>query len=167
MVCGMYVDLNQIRAGEAPTPEASTHCSVSFRIRTEAESRAGMPGDCPADHWLAPLTLAADQLAETPSPSGCRASDQGLLPVSLHEYLCLLDWAGRQVCADKRGAIPAEIAPILDRLGIVSEELLETVQEFPRRFPRFAGSVKQFTSRAAQAGRRWLHGVRHAARVFR
>ena len=27
LVCGIYVDLNQIRAGEASTPEASTHTS--------------------------------------------------------------------------------------------------------------------------------------------
>ncbi len=34
LVCGIYVDLNQIRAGEALTPEESTHTSAYDRIRT-------------------------------------------------------------------------------------------------------------------------------------
>ncbi len=29
----------------------------------------------------------------------------------------LLDWTGRELRRDKRGAIPDELAPILDRLG--------------------------------------------------
>jgi putative transposase len=30
----------------------------------------------------------------------------------------LLDWTGRELHRDKRGAIPENLAPILDRLGI-------------------------------------------------
>ena len=46
--------------------------------------------------------------------------------------------------------------------GFVGDELLETVRQFPLCFRRWAGSVSHFTARAAQVGRRWLHGVRHA-----
>ena len=163
----MYVDLNQIRAGEARTPEESRHCSVGLRIQARMEGRERKPRVRRVDRWLAPLTLERDQLGEMPAKDGFRASDKGLLPMSLDDYLRLLDWAGRAERRGKRGAIPAELSPILERLGVVGEELLETVREFPRRFPRFAGRVEQFTARAAEAGRRWLHGVRHAARVFR
>ena len=166
LVCGLYVDLNQIRAGEARTPEESNHCSVALRIQALAEGRARKPLGRRVDRWLAPLTLEPDQLGEVPSPGGFRASDKGLLSMSLPDYLGLLDWVGREERGNKRGAIPAELAPILDRLGVVGEELVDTVRDFPRRFPRLAGRVKQFTTRAQQTGRRWLHGVRHAARVF-
>jgi hypothetical protein len=166
LVCGMYVDLNQIRAGEARTPEDSGHCSVSLRIQARAEGRARKPAARRVDRWLAPLTLEPNQLGEVPSQSGFRASDKGLLPISLEDYLRLLDWVGRAQRGDKRGAIPAKLAPILDRLNVAQEELVDTVRDFPRRFPRFAGRAGQFTARAHQAGRRWLHGVRHAARVF-
>jgi len=88
------------------------------------------------------------------------------LSMSLEEYLNLLDWAGREVQGDKRGAIPAHLAPILERLGLTSDEFVETVKDFPRRFRRFAGRAAQFRARAQEVGRRWLHGVRHAARVF-
>jgi hypothetical protein len=114
--------------------------------------------------------------------SGCRqlAANAGMItlpgmgyvrlvtfvPISLEDYLQLLDWAGREVREGKRGAIPEELAPILERLGIESGEVSETVREFPRRFPRFAGRVDQIRARAAEVGRRWLHGVRQAARVF-
>jgi len=167
LVCGMYVDLNPVRAGEVRSPEAASHCSVSFRVRAcldaEDPKKSGVPA---ADGWLAPLTLEKDQLGDMPCASGQRASDKGLLPMSLEEYLKLLDWCGRQIRGDKRGTIPADLAPIVERLGIAPEELLETVREFPRRFRRLAGTVKQFTKRAAAAGRRWFQGVRTAARVF-
>ena len=86
--------------------------------------------------------------------------------MSLDEYLKLLDWCGRQVRGDKVGTIPEDLAPIVERLGIVAEELVDTIREFPQRFRRLAGTVEQFRQRAAQAGRRWLQGVRNAARAF-
>jgi len=110
--------------------------------------------------------LGDEDLGDKPSSSGRRASDKGLLPMSLKDYLRILDWAGRQERANKRGKIPAELAPILERLGIAQEELLDTVQSFPRKFPRFAGRVDQILARAKEVGRRWLQGVRQAARVF-
>jgi hypothetical protein len=128
------------------------------------------PGKCaerPADGWLAPLTIEADQVGDVPSKDGLRASDKGLLPMSLEEYVRLLDWAGGQIRSDQRGAMPADLASIVGRLGIAAEELLETVKEFHRRFRRLAGRVEQLVARAKEVGRRWLHGVRHAARVFR
>ena len=167
MVCGMYVDLNPIRAGEVRTPEEASYSSASFRIRARIDAQAGEGSERPVDRWLAPLTLQSDQLGDVPCTSGFRASDKGLLPMSLDDYLRLLDWTGRQVREDKRGAIPADLAPILERLGIVPEEFVETVTAFSRRFPRLAGPVEQLAARAKEVGRRWLHGVRHAARVFR
>ena len=144
-----------------------SRCSVGLRIAGRAAGGAGKSRQASPDAWLAPLTLAADHLGEMPSKEGVRASDKGLLAMSLDEYLSLVDWAGRQVSGDKGGAIPAELAPILERLGVAEEELVETVREFPRRFPRFVGPVSEFVVRAAEVGRRWLHGVGGAARVFR
>ena len=167
LVCGMYVDLNPIRAGEVWTPEEATYSSACFRIRARSDALEGKDSERPMDRWLAPLTLQPDQLGDVPCTSGFRASDKGLLSMSLDDYLRLLDWTGRQIREDKRGAIPADLAPILERLGIVPEEFVETVTTFSRRFPRLAGPVEQLAARAKEVGRGWLHGVRHAARVFR
>ncbi|HUG68025.1 MAG TPA: hypothetical protein VMM76_09745 [Pirellulaceae bacterium] len=40
--------------------------------------------------------------------------------MDLATYLQLLEWTGRQLRADKRGAIPASLAPIFERLGLDS-----------------------------------------------
>ena len=47
-----------------------------------------------------------------------RASDQGVLPISLTKYLLLVDWTGRQLRPGKRGKIPDELPSILTRLGL-------------------------------------------------
>jgi hypothetical protein len=164
LVCGIYVDLNQIRAGEAATPETSRHCSVWFRIQAQHGGR--MKSLRPVDRWLAPLTLRADHVGDVPSSSGFRASDKGLLDISLSDYLRLLDWSGRQIRSGKRGAIPGDLVPILQRLAIEPDEFLDTVENFPRLFPRLAGKAEQILERAQAVNRRWLHGVRPAARVF-
>ena len=64
------------------------------------------------------------------------------------------------------GEFPAHLAPILERLGIEGEELLDTLQDFHRLFPRLVGRAEQIIERAQEIGRRWLHGVPPAARVF-
>ncbi len=56
LVCGMYVDLNQIRAGEARSPEESQRCSVWYRIQAGIRLERNSQGQA-VDHWLAPLTL--------------------------------------------------------------------------------------------------------------
>jgi hypothetical protein len=95
-----------------------------------------------ADAWLAPVFLneraeatatgealqsdghgAADAANRLPSsvcnPVGWpRISNKGFLPMTLDQYLSLLDGVGRMVCAGKRGFIPPELPPILQRLRL-------------------------------------------------
>jgi hypothetical protein len=51
----------------------------------------------------------------------------------LAEYLQLLDWTGRQLKPGKRGAIPRNAPPILDRLNLSAELWLHAVEHFGRR----------------------------------
>ena len=164
---GLYQDLNQIRAGEALTPEESTSCSVSYRTQSLLAKRKRNDPAANADGWLAPLTLANDDLGDVPSKSGQRASDKGLLSMPFPKYLELLDWCGRQFREGKRGAIPAHLAAIMERLGIIPEELANTVERFPEWFRRFAGTPAQFAAKAKEIGRKSLHGVQQARRAFR
>jgi len=53
-----------------------------------------------------------------PSSPTRRASNRGFLPLTLDEYLELLGWTGPQIRTEKRGAIPAALLPILERLRI-------------------------------------------------
>jgi len=54
-------------------------------------------------------------------------SNNGILPMSLSDYLSLLDWTGRQIRTDKRGAVPADLEPLFERLGISPETWVECV----------------------------------------
>jgi hypothetical protein len=97
---------------------------------------------------------------------GRRASHLGFLPMTERQYLELLDWTGRQVRRDKRGAIPADLAPIFDRLQLSRETWVETVQHFGRWFRRAAGRPASLAAEATRRGRRWLAGISHSREAF-
>ena len=61
----------------------------------------------------------------TPTTPAKRASNRGFLPITLDEYLELLDWTGRQVRADKRGAIPDNLLPILRQLQVNADAWID------------------------------------------
>jgi hypothetical protein len=167
LVCGMYVDLNQIRAGEAKTPETSRYTSAYDRIQGRHQRGARQK----ADGWLCELTLRegarADLAGQYHSRSGRRASDQGLLPIRLDDYLQLLDWTGRQLRHGKRGSIPHRLAPILDRLAIREETLVDTLAHFDELFGHVMGTPADLEKAASEMGVRWLKGQRAGRRVFK
>lgn len=165
LVCGVYIDLNQIRAGEALTPEESRHTSAFDRIQGRRKDSASAA----PDGWMCELTVderSAAYQGPQPSQSGQRASDMGLLPIRLEEYLELLDWTGRSLVAGKQGAIPGDLAPILDRLGIKQSRWLQVVSQFEQLFGHVVGRAAQLAQRAAAAGRSWYHGRAVCAEVF-
>lgn len=161
LACTVYVDLNPIRAGLARTPETSRFTSVRRRIES-LRQRANPPETVlgktvsPAlrpDAWLAPVPLEEARTPPGPQPSrtGRRASDKGFLPLSLEEYLTLVDWTGRQIVRGKCGAIPAHLPPLLERTGIAASNWLPLVTHFGRLFHRVAGaphSVERLTTTA-------------------
>jgi hypothetical protein len=165
LACSVYVDLNPLRAGCCQTPETSQHTSARQRIdqlqRTgdEVAKDGGARRNCTGD-WLAPLEL--DEKG-TPGPQSSvlptRASDKGFLPMSVEDYLKLLDWTGRQAVVGKTGTIPAHLAPILQRLGIVPEGWYELATGFGRLFHRVAGSPASVAREATR--RRGLHRFRN------
>ncbi|MDC0935937.1 hypothetical protein OAS39_06600 [Pirellulales bacterium] len=173
LVCGMYIDLNQIRAGEVLTPETSTHTSAYDRIVAREERARNVDPAKLADSWLSELFLDprsdAYQVGPQPSATGKRASDKGLLSINLDEYLQLLDWTGRHLVKGKTGAIPKNLAPILERLGIMTkkaEDWLNLVTDFDKLFSHVVGTSQQLIDRAAQAGRRYYRGRPACAAAF-
>ena len=64
------------------------------------------------------------------------------LPHSLIDYLELVDWSGRAIREDKRGAIAESLPPILQRLDISPEHWLDLCTNFESRFKGLVGSVQ-------------------------
>jgi len=182
LACSVYVDLNPVRAGIADTPETSAHTSAHERIRgrqqREAQAKAharrtklrggrAVAEACPdRDAWLCPVSVNGDPAEVARAAASRRASNKGFLSMDMDEYLRILDWTGRQVRRDKRGAIPNELAPILERLGMSAEFWVDTVTNFGRWFHRAAGSVSLLANEAARAGKRWFQGVGHCQQSF-
>jgi hypothetical protein len=158
LACSVYVDLNPIRAGVAKTPETSRYTSAYDRIRSRKPSRSKKKTrrgkrrvrQVTADAWLSPIELNERE----PNPDGRprqRASNRGFLPMGLDDYLRLLDWTGRQVRREKQGSIPADLAPILERLKIVPGIWSAMVQQFGRWFGTAAGSNDALAAEAPPA----------------
>ena len=82
------------------------------------------------------------------------------------DYLALLDWTGRQVRQDKRGAIPSELAPILERLQVNGDGWMHLVQRFSRMFRRAAGRPASLRRHADKWGRCRLAGISNSRTVF-
>ena len=169
LACSLYVDLNPVRAGIADTPEGSEFTSAHDRIvgrqvDTTATTTNPVSPENPSvvrdpDGWLAPLPLAGDPEPRATRNAGRRASNRGVLEMTLDEYLKVLDWTGRQLRAGKRGVITAELPPILARLAADAGGWLDCVREFGRRFRAAAGRAEAMRTHAVRLGRRSLRGL--------
>jgi len=81
--------------------------------------------------------------------------------------LQLLDWTGRAVRADKRGAVPADLRPILERLQVNADAWVDTVDRFGRMFRRAVGRVSSLAALAAHRGKCWFQGLTASKLAFR
>lgn len=170
LACSIYVDLNPIRARIAETPETSLYTAAFERIAARQAAAGRAPGDCSArDAWLSPVPDAdvPEMRREVPMPRPpSRASNRGFLPLALDDYLSLLDWTGREVRSDKRGAIPAQLRPILERLAVNADTWLDTIQSFGRWFHRAVGRASNMAARASRSGKHWFQGTAFSRLAF-
>lgn len=156
-----------IRAAIAETPEASEYTGAKDRLDdfSEQEDRSR-----PNTHdwersrrrkrsgWMSPIEINEkdDPVGACVDGSGRRASLKGFLAISLAHYLELLDWTGRQWCADKIGSIPDHLAPILTRIGLDTLGWCDVVSKFGRIFKQAAGTPEALAHEAVRRGQHWL-----------
>ncbi len=169
LACVMYVDLNPIRADINKTPETSCFTSAYERIQArKRRARRKQPanGEMVGDEWLSPVELERQNPSEDPKPRR-RASDRGFLSLTLDQYLELLDWTGRQVRADKRGTIPEQLTPILERLQVSTNCWVDLVTGFGRWFRRSVGRPPSMEEERERRGCRWIQGIFRAREAFK
>jgi len=171
LACGIYVDLNPIRAGVAKTPETSRYTSAKERIegRQGRKKLEAARGRGLLDQGATrPVWLEETQRAARTDRWLCPVGEESgfLSSLDLDGYLDLLDWTGRAVASGKRGRVPAHLAPILERLQIDVDRWIDTVTRFGRWFHRAVGSAQALCAEAARVARRWLRGVGAARLAF-
>jgi putative transposase len=184
LACMAYVDLNAVRAGLATTPESSDFTSAQDRTAACQAQRqlAAAPSEptpaqkpllaqaraeaCRAD-WLIPF--ATSQSGATNKQAGrlrAAGASSFLHDMSVESYLELLDWTGRQLRAEKRGHIPPDVRPVLERLDLQVEAWVENVQCYGSLFHRLVGKLDRLREHARTLRRSWLHGHAGARRLY-
>lgn len=153
LTCMAYADLNPVRAGMARETVDSDYTSIQQRIRElKAIKRNEQPEKGPRL-----LDFGGDEGQETPDG----------LPFALDDYIDLVDWSGRVVRDDKRGAIDEAVPPILQRLEIDAGTWQKMLQERKRlRFHHAVGRASAMKENAASFGRAFLKGLSFALELF-
>jgi REP element-mobilizing transposase RayT len=145
VACMAYVDLNPIRARMARTPEESEHTSIKTRITSTH------------NHQPKPLY----PFVGTP----CKNMPEGL-PFRLTDYIELVDWTGRILREDKRGHIPQDTPPLLQRLHQDTDNWLFLTRHFESKLKGLVGSVYRLKQACQKLGYRRTPGLRSCERHF-
>ena len=171
LACMTYVDLNPIRAGMADTPEQSDFTSAQdrivamqskaiqssstdFQVEKKDQNVKSVKEMSRRDKWLTPI----DSIR-------VGREKRGWL-LTLEEYLHVLDSTGRCIREGKRGSIPPDLAPILNRLNLNKENWLITTTCFGNRFYRISGRVNQMLAAARKAGQHWFQGLGFSKQAY-
>jgi hypothetical protein len=187
----MWTSIPSVRAGVSATPEDSDFTSIQERIRVW-QKEAITTGSAPSHAAAQPMHCASagqrmtapENTAKSPDPISDRlpvlahSSDswlcpiqsesgrRGILEITAAEYFDLVDKSGRMARSDKRGAIDADLAPILLRIGANPDAWIDTVSRFGSKFRLAAGLVANLRNFADRLGRRWLQGAAAARTAF-
>jgi hypothetical protein len=151
--CSAYVDLNPIRAGIANSLIDSDHTSI--KRRCEQAEKAEQPND-PLQQADGPHPLADNPRRDMPYG----------LPFRLTDYLELVDWTGRILRDDKRGAIPESTPQILKQLNIDPKHWCYLRQNFESQFKSLVGKSYYIKQACHQLGKQWVHGIRACGKFF-
>lgn len=150
LACMAYVDLNPVRAGMADTPENSNYTSIQQRSETlkrhpgaDRDEQSSLPA-------LAPMVEAGNIEADW---------GDTVCEIRLLDYLQLVDDTGRCLREGKRGAVPTQASPILNRLKIDHQSWMRHMRPRPNYQLQALGTADAVKRFARAIGRRWLWGA--------
>lgn len=158
LTCMSYVDLNPIRAGLVDTPEAADFTSIQQRIR-----------QCRRDKGSSVQTRDKQQsIPLMPLVKQGRERHENAIGFTSTDYLRLIDWAGRAVLENKRGAIAEQAPPLLQRIGLEPERYLEHLQgQAATEKPAMLGHVARIRQAVKLLERCFIKGIGEAQRLYR
>ena len=167
LACMAYVDLNPVRAGIEELPEDSDFTSIQARLDEFSNRKAGRPtlGNR-STHNKSIKRAGSTNSTESHKPklypfnAGFELNDdEKTIHFSLQDYLELIDWTGRAIRDDKRGAIPEKAPPILHRIGFSESKWLEFVPRVEKSFTHAIGGRESLAAYAARNDLSWVRGV--------
>jgi hypothetical protein len=172
LTCMAYVDLNPIRASMATSVDSSAFTSIHERIHGPTTT---LPSPKKTRSKNLPFTPSQDPPKECfinkPKPllPFIGAEHEGQLTeicYSFIDYLELVDWTGRIIREDKRGAISSNTPALLAVLGLESATWLELALSFGRDYYGAVGSLEELSIFAKHTGRHWVSKQRQLQSIF-
>jgi len=144
-----YVDLNPIRANLASTPEDSDYTSVKQRVKNMNKDSSS----CNVK------LMKLGQSNNTTHRHGFNVTEA--------DYLELVDYSGRAIRCKKRGYIPSNLPPILERLKLEPDGFLELMQRDDNIAGlRAVGSPSALTHLLDNLDQRFIKGVGISNRLY-
>ena len=129
------------------TTETSEYTSIKKRIEQLKEN-----GEQPQ-----PLSKFVGNLRED-MPKG--------LPFHIKDYIELVDWTGRIIRQDKRGAIDNNLPPILERLDIEPQKWITLTTQFESRFKTLVGTTDRLRRLKSVFQLKRSSGFKHCQALF-
>ena len=158
LTCMAYVELNPIRAMMAETPEKSEFTSIKQRIEADQPVKI-------SEKEKVTVKASSHLLLKKFVAEGHQLKDE--IPYHYKEYLELVDWSGRALRKDKRGAIDSRLPPILVRLGIDPEEWHKAMQpKGAHKFSCAMGRCEALRKHARNLSIKWIKGIGISSRLF-
>jgi hypothetical protein len=148
LTCMSYVDLNPIRAKIADTPETSDFTSIQERIQAFSQA-TGEPKDTAPPNVPHLIPFGGDESLN---------QAENTIAFHLDSYIALVDWTGRAVRDDKRGAIPQHLAPVFERLNMSPDDWLKAVKNASHQHGLAKGPIARLKQYAERLGKRWIRG---------
>jgi REP element-mobilizing transposase RayT len=158
LTCMSYVDLNPIRAGLAETPEDSDFTSIQEGIEVYAKQ----------DNRDKVKQSPKQQPTKLYPFKGVREKDPDKsIDFEFKDYLRLVDWTGRAIREDKKGAIPTDLAPILERIGLNPDAWLKSASHYNKNYFSVLGAIDRVKAFAQVQKKSWHRGQRAVLRSYR
>ena len=143
--------MHTLSLGKDTMPDNASGISYLDSERINGKGDSGEGAELTSE-WLCPI-------------SGGNGS-RGILSMTAAEYIDLVDKSGRVIRLDKRGAIEADLRPILLRIGANPQAWADTISSFGDKFSLVAGLLSNLRNFADELGRRWFKGVSAAQVAF-
>ena len=141
LTCMAYVDLNPVRAGMAKSLEVSDFTSIQERLFSYATKQG-----------------KAKQPSQLKRFSTNTLKDPKRIGFKLEDYFQLVDWTGRIIRDDKRGAIHESVPPVLLNLQLSPDKWLQHMQGAQSDKAIALGCLEKVQKYVQHCGFKWLRG---------
>ena len=159
--------VKQTTALELDSPDLLAAEPNSLPSEIVKQSDTSPQQSAPSDQFLSPLTIdeLLDPTGPQPSESGSRCSDKGFFPMSIGDYLELLEWTARQSSTGEHCLAPQTAPSLLQRLALTPSAWCELVGDFAKLFCNVAGELLTMAEARSRVRHR-RYRIRRQARAL-